>query len=156
MNAAEKRVPDRPPASRAAGLRRWESLLFGVALAIFIANSFASPYFLDAWNLSDATFNFTEKAMIAFPMALVIISGEIDLSVASIIAVVSTALGAAAQAGAGPLELVVVGLAVGLACGALQRGLRHRARSAFDRGHHRHDEPVPRDQLHRPRRRRVP
>ena len=49
-------------------------------MAIFVANSFASPYFLNAWNLSDATFNFTEKAMIAFAMALLIIAGEIDLS----------------------------------------------------------------------------
>ena len=65
-----------------------------VAITIFVANSFASPYFLNAWNLSDATFNFTEKAMIAFAMALLIISGEIDLSVASIIALASTAMGA--------------------------------------------------------------
>ena len=33
-----------------------------VAVAIFVVNSFASPYFLDAWSLSDLTFNFTEKA----------------------------------------------------------------------------------------------
>ena len=31
-------------------------------MPIFIANSLASPYFLDPWTLSDATFNFTEKA----------------------------------------------------------------------------------------------
>ena len=35
---------------------------------------FRSLYFLNAWNLSDATFNFTEKAMIGFAMALLIIS----------------------------------------------------------------------------------
>ena len=78
-------------------LKSWEMLLFLVAVAIFIGNSFASPYFLNAWNLSDATFNFTEKAMIAFAMALLIIAGEIDLSVASIIALASTAMGAVAQ-----------------------------------------------------------
>lgn len=89
-----------------------------VAIAIFIANSFASPYFLNAWNLSDATFNFTEKAMIAFAMALLIISGEIDLSVASIIALASTAMGAAAQIGLGTESLILIGLTVGLLCGA--------------------------------------
>lgn len=89
-----------------------------VAIAIFIANSFASPYFLNAWNLSDATFNFTEKAMIAFAMALLIISGEIDLSVASIIALASTAMGAAAQIGLGTESLILIGLTVGLICGA--------------------------------------
>jgi rhamnose transport system permease protein len=85
-----------------------------VAILIFAINSFASPYFLDPWNLSDATFNFTEKALIAFAMALVIISGEIDLSVASIIALSSTAMGLAVTMGADTPMLVVVGLGTGL------------------------------------------
>jgi rhamnose transport system permease protein len=99
-------------------LKSWETLLLAVAVAIFIFNSFASPYFLNAWNLSDATFNFTEKAMIAFAMALLIIAGEIDLSVASIIALASTAMGAAVQAGAGTPVLIIVGIGTGLICGA--------------------------------------
>jgi len=110
-------IPDRAPV-RFAYLRRWESLLIGVALAIFVFNSLASPYFLSPWNLSDATFNFAEKAIIAFPMALLITAGEIDLSVASIIAIASTAMGAAAAAGAGPGTLVFIGLTVGIAAGA--------------------------------------
>ena len=99
-------------------LKSWEMLLFLVAVAIFIGNSFASPYFLNAWNLSDATFNFTEKAMIAFAMALLIIAGEIDLSVASIIALASTAMGAVAQFDVSTPTLVLVGLSVGIFCGA--------------------------------------
>jgi len=115
--AAKRIIPDRlgTPVTRLLG--SWEVLLFGVAVLIFIANSLASPYFLDAWNLSDATFNFTEKAMIAFAMALLVIAGEIDLSVAAIIALASTAMGAAAQAGIGTPGLVAIGLAVGLGCG---------------------------------------
>ena len=73
--------------------------------------------FLNAWNLSDATFNFTEKAMIAFAIALLIIAGEIDLSEASIIALASTAMGAAVQAGAGTPILILVGLGTGVLCG---------------------------------------
>ncbi|HEY7646424.1 MAG TPA: ABC transporter permease, partial [Hyphomicrobiales bacterium] len=88
------------------------------AVAVFVVNSLASPYFLSAWNLSDATFNFTEKAMIAMAMALLIISGEIDLSVAAIIALASTTMGLALQFGAPTPVLVLVGLGVGLACGA--------------------------------------
>lgn len=112
-------IPDRlgTPVSRLLG--SWEVLLFGVAVVIFIANSFASPYFLNAWNLSDATFNFTEKAMIAFAMAMLVIAGEIDLSVAAIIALASTAMGAAAQMGIGTPGLVAIGIGVGLACGAI-------------------------------------
>ena len=111
-------IPDRLQSPLEQRLKSWESLLLLVAITIFIANSFASPYFLNAWNLSDATFNFTEKAMIAFAMALLIISGEIDLSVASIIALASTAMGAAAQIGLGTESLILIGLTVGLICGA--------------------------------------
>jgi len=42
---------------------------------------------------SDLTFGFTEKALIALAMALLLISGEIDLSVAAIIALSSTLMG---------------------------------------------------------------
>ncbi|MYA88793.1 MAG: ABC transporter permease, partial [Boseongicola sp. SB0662_bin_57] len=76
MNASGRHIPDRFRSPLERRLRSWESLLLLVAVVIFVANSLASPYFLDAWNLSDATFNFTEKAMIAFAMALLIISGE--------------------------------------------------------------------------------
>ncbi|MFT4183901.1 MAG: ABC transporter permease [Rhizobium sp.] len=114
----EKRdIPDRLGTPLKRILASWEVLLFGVAIAIFIFNSLASPYFLDPYNLSDATFNFTEKAMIAFAMALLVISGEIDLSVAAIIALASTAMGAAAQAGIDTPGLVAIGLGVGLVCG---------------------------------------
>ncbi|MCA0273193.1 MAG: ABC transporter permease [Proteobacteria bacterium] len=118
MSVTDRHIPDRLTTPAARVLKSWETLLLAVAVAIFIVNSLASPYFLNAWNLSDATFNFTEKAMIAFAMALLIIAGEIDLSVASIIALASTAMGAAAQVGAGPAVLVLIGLGVGLACGA--------------------------------------
>ena len=96
-----------------------------MAIAIFIANSFASPYFLDPWSLSDPTFNFTEKALIALAMALLIIAGEIDLSVAAIIALASTVMGMAVQAGAGTPVLVGIGIGVGLACGAFNGAARH-------------------------------
>lgn len=113
-----RHIPDRLEGRGARLVKSWETLLVAVALAIFLVNSFASPYFLDPWNLSDATFNFTEKAMIAFAMALVIISGEIDLSVASIIALTSTVMGYAVQLGFDTPALVLVGLTTGLLCGA--------------------------------------
>jgi len=111
-------IPDKLGTPLRRLLASWEVLLLGVAILIFIANSFASPYFLNAWNLSDATFNFTEKAIIAFAMALLIIAGEIDLSVAAIIALASTAMGAAVQMGVGTPGLVAIGIGTGVLCGA--------------------------------------
>ncbi|NTE36283.1 ABC transporter permease [Agrobacterium tumefaciens] len=111
-------IPDKLGTPLRRIMASWEVLLLGVAILIFIANSLASPYFLNAWNLSDATFNFTEKAIIAFAMALLIIAGEIDLSVAAIIALASTAMGAAVQMGIGTPGLVAIGIGTGLLCGA--------------------------------------
>lgn len=118
-DAAPRAIPDRLHSRAWRAARSWETLLLAVAVAVFLTNSLLSPYFLNAWNLSDATFNFTEKAMIAFPMALLIIAGEIDLSVAAIIALASTAMGAANAAGVPTPGIVAVGLGVGLACGTV-------------------------------------
>ncbi len=115
---AGRRIPDRLVSPARRMLFSWEALLFAVAVAIFIANTLASPYFLDPWNLSDASFNFTEKALIAFAMAMLIIAGEIDLSVASIIALASTVMGAAMMAGVPTPVLVALGIGTGLLCGA--------------------------------------
>ena len=117
-NNAARHIPDRltSPASRA--LKSWEALLALVAVAIFALNAWASPYFLDPWNLSDASFNFTEKAMIAFAMAMLIVAGEIDLSVGAIIALASTVIGLAMAAGASTPVLVALGLGTGVLCGA--------------------------------------
>jgi rhamnose transport system permease protein len=114
-----RHLPDRlhSPARRA--LASWEAMLVAVFILIFIGNSFASPYFLNVWNLSDATFNFTEKAMIAFAMAMLIIAGEIDLSVAAIIALASTAMGLVMSAGYSVPVIVASGIATGLICGTI-------------------------------------
>ncbi|RWF20448.1 MULTISPECIES: ABC transporter permease [unclassified Mesorhizobium] len=115
---APRHIPDRLDKPLSSAIFSWEALLVVIAVAIFAVNSFASPYFLDPWSLSDLTFNFTEKGLIALAMALLMISGEIDLSVAAIVALASTMMGMAVQAGAGTPVLVAIGIAVGLACGA--------------------------------------
>lgn len=115
---APRHIPDRLDKPLSSAIFSWEALLVVIAIAIFIVNSFASPYFLDPWSLSDLTFNFTEKGLIALAMALLIISGEIDLSVAAIVALASTLMGMAVQAGAGTPLLVLIGIIVGLGCGA--------------------------------------
>lgn len=115
---APRHIPDRLDKPLSSAIFSWEALLVVVAVAIFAINSFASPYFLDAYSLSDLTFNFTEKGLIAFAMALLIISGEIDLSVAAIIALASTMMGMAVQAGADTPALVAIGIIAGLGCGA--------------------------------------
>lgn len=111
-------VLDRAPRRLTDWLLRWETIVFVLLLAVIVVNAIGSPYFLDLYNLSDMTQNFSEKAIIALGMALLILTREIDLSVAAIVALASLAIGYAAQAGAGPGLLFAVGLGVGLVCGA--------------------------------------
>jgi rhamnose transport system permease protein len=72
-------VADRPPRRLADVLLRWESILVFLLIAVFFVNTRLSPYFFDFYNLSDATFNFSEKAILALAMALLIIVRDIDL-----------------------------------------------------------------------------
>ena len=108
---------------RFKSLLRWESMLALVLVVEFICFANLSPYFLNVWTLSDATFNFTERAVIALPLALLIIAGEIDISVAAIIALASVAMGLAAAAGVDTSGLVAIGLGTGLAAGTINGAL---------------------------------
>ena len=74
-------------------LTRWEMLLV-VLLALFVwLGAALSPYFIDAGNFSDLTSNLMEKAIMALPLALIIIAGEIDLSIESVLGLSSALLG---------------------------------------------------------------
>lgn len=110
-------VLDAPPLGLRAMLMRWEVILVVLLVATVVVNTLVSPYFLDLFNLADATFNFSEKAIIALAMALLILVREIDLSVAAIVALAAMGIGYAAEAGYGPFSLFAVALAIGLLCG---------------------------------------
>ena len=99
--------------------RTWELILVFLLLIVVAGFSATTEGFLDFYNLSDSTFNFSEKALIALPMALVIIAGDIDISVAATVALTSVMMGLAKNAGAGPAMIVLVGLIAGGLCGAL-------------------------------------
>ena len=108
---------------RPAVLLRWESMLAMVVVLEFIVFSAISPYFLSVDTLSDATFNFTERAIVALPLALLIIAGEIDISVAAIIALASVAMGLASASGMGTAGIAGVGLGTGLLAGSINGAL---------------------------------
>ncbi len=106
-----------------ARMLRWESMLAVVLILEFVLFSSISPYFLSVDTLSDATFNFTERAIVALPLALLIIAGEIDISVAAIIALASVAMGLASAQGLGTAGVTVVGLGTGLLAGCINGAL---------------------------------
>jgi rhamnose transport system permease protein len=117
MRSLRYAVADRRKAAAADFWLRWEVLLLVLLAVVMLVNSRLSPWFLDYYNLLDSTFNFSEKAIMALSMTLIIVTRDIDLSVASIIALASVFMGLAAQAGAGVPLLVLIGLATGLLAG---------------------------------------
>jgi rhamnose transport system permease protein len=125
---ARYQVADQGPRGIAELVLRWESILLVLLAAVIVGNTLISPYFLDLYNLADATYNFSEKAIIALAMALLILIREIDLSVAATLALAALCIGSAASSGFGAPALVATGLAVGLACGAFNGFLVTRTR----------------------------
>jgi rhamnose transport system permease protein len=118
LSANRYDVADQRPRSWADRLLAWESILIALLIAVIAINTWISPYFLDLYNLSDATFAFSEKAIIALGMALLILVREIDLSVAAIIALTSVCMGLAANAGVPTIGLIAIALITGSLCGA--------------------------------------
>ncbi|WP_337098407.1 ABC transporter permease [Paenibacillus sp. YIM B09110] len=96
---------------------QWEWLLVLIIIAVFIMNMNLSEYFLDYNNLRDATMGFLDKAFIVLPMVFIILMGDIDISVGSIVALSSVIMADLYNHGV-PMELaVLICLAVGALCG---------------------------------------
>jgi rhamnose transport system permease protein len=100
-------------------LDTWERILIALIVLVYLGFGLGIEGFFTPYALADTTYNFSEKALIALAMALLVISGQIDLSIAAIMALASMAMGFAMQAGAGIGTMVLVALATGAACGAL-------------------------------------
>lgn len=95
-------------------------LLIFIAIELMIFSR--SPNFLSMSNLLDAVRTYTEIAVISIGMTFVILTGGIDLSVGSLLALVSVTVGFSYQAGC-PFGLsMILGLAVGF-IGGLFNGL---------------------------------
>ncbi|MGE5462323.1 MAG: ABC transporter permease, partial [Syntrophothermus sp.] len=66
-----------------AFFQRWEWMLVALIFLDVLVNMRLTPYFLDARNLSRTSSDFMEIGLMMLPMIFIIITGNIDLSVAS-------------------------------------------------------------------------
>ncbi len=113
-----------PPARGRRRLGRYTGL-FGLAAVLLLSVVFSPvrggrPVFLDIGNLTDILRQVAEKGILAVGMTAVVISGGIDLSVGSVLALAATLtawLFMKAGLGLGAAALAV--LAVGALCGAI-------------------------------------
>ena len=104
---------------RLRGALRWETGLALVVLIIGIIGASVSPQFLTSNNLFNAGLSNGEIAIMTLPMTLIIISGEIDLSVASILGMCSALLGVLWDKHWPMLGIFALIAVVGLAAGAV-------------------------------------
>ena len=82
-----------------------------------------TPHFLTVSNLLNIAQQTSINAIVAAGMTYVILSGGIDLSVGSIVALAGVALGAMLQGGQSPFIAIPGAIAVGTACGLLNGAL---------------------------------
>ena len=106
-------IGEREPVSIRSFFMRWEWVLVVFLIVVIIINSSISPYFLETRGLLDMTFHFMEKSIVALIMAFIIIMGQIDLSVASNIAMSSVIMGVSYQMGLNIWIAMLAGLAAG-------------------------------------------
>src|SRR5439155_8738949 len=93
-------------------LARWETLLVVAIAGLVVLGTLLSPFFLTPGNFSNLIAALMEVAIMALPMTLIIVAGEIDLSVESMACLDSSMYGFMLDAGvtlnaAIPLVLVV-------------------------------------------------
>lgn len=82
-----------PPQPFLSRFQRWEWILVGLIILVVILNTRLSPYFLNALNLSRTSSDFMEIGIMMLPMVFVIITGNIDLSVASTMGMSASLMG---------------------------------------------------------------
>lgn len=97
----------------------WELVLLLAIIADIAWNAYSSPYFLQVYTIADVSAFVAEKAIVALPLALLIIAGEIDISVGAIIALASVVMGLAAERGMGIPGIVALGIATGAFAGMI-------------------------------------
>lgn len=100
-------------------LVNWEVLIATLTIGVLGYATLALPNFLSSFNLSQAGAGIAEKALLVLPMVLLIIAREIDLSVASILALSSVVLGLLIQAHVSLEIAIALVLIVGAMAGAL-------------------------------------
>jgi rhamnose transport system permease protein len=107
---------------------RWETGLAVVVILILVIGSASSPNFLTGNNLFNLGLSNGEIAIMTLPMTMIVISGEIDLSVASILGMASALLGFLWARGWPMPAIFVTIAAVGIAAGAVNGLLVTRLR----------------------------
>jgi rhamnose transport system permease protein len=101
-----------------ARLGRWETLLVALFVLLLPIGQAISPQFLTSDSFTTGSLDFSEIALMALPLTLVVIAAEIDLSIASVLGL-SSALMAYLWDHGQPIETIIpICIVAGGLCGA--------------------------------------
>jgi ribose/xylose/arabinose/galactoside ABC-type transport system permease subunit len=73
--------------------KSWDTAILALLFSVWVLASFTTDNFLSSINVSQIFSNSSEILIMGFAMIFLIITGEIDLSIASILALSSAMLG---------------------------------------------------------------
>lgn len=129
-NKASSAFISQAPPRRAflSRLLRWEWFLVLLVVLVVIVNSQLSPYFLDVKNLFRASSDFIEIGLLMLPMALIIVTGNVDLAVASTLGMTASFMGLLFNNGVNIWAAAAAALVLGLLAGLLNGYLIARLR----------------------------
>lgn len=97
----------------------WELVLLGIFLVFNVVMVMTTKHYLDVCNLLDMTMMSSEKAMLAMIMTFIVITGNLDLSVGSTMALSSVSMAVAFRAGLGIWPAAALGVFAGGLCGMM-------------------------------------
>lgn len=98
-------------------LRSWEGMLLAILVVIVAINAIVAPGYLSVQNQINLFQLSVEKAIVVLVMTFVIVSGEIDLSVASVMGLAAVVVAALSSQGIPTEVAILAALLVGGLCG---------------------------------------
>lgn len=100
---------------------RWEALMLVVVAITIVVNALISPFYLGFDNFVNLFWLSNEKIIVALIMTFIIISGEIDLSVASVMGFSAAVMATVHETGSVPFVVAILaGLIAGVLAGIVQ------------------------------------
>ena len=119
MAKRKETVPDYEKSPWMRFLFSWEFILLLILVGIQIMNSMISPNYLNAGSISTAMMNFLDKSFMIFPMTMILLLGEIDISIGSTVALSAVGMGLVYQQTGSMVIAIVACLILASVCGLL-------------------------------------
>jgi len=119
MDIQEKNVVAKKKRRRFLALHQWELILLSILACELILFKIYLPNLLNPATMLEITINFMEVGIIAIPMAYIIISKNIDISVGSMIALDSIVLALCFQLGLPQMVSILITLICGAFAGCI-------------------------------------